>query len=214
MIPLVGTVQELANQAAIVRSVAEQRMKKQGVTLKYLVGTMIEVPRAAVVAENIAREAEFFSFGTNDLTQMAFGFARTTRASPARICERKSSRTIRSVSIDREGAGALMDLAVKGGRKHAASSSWGSAVNTAAIRHRWSSVIASGWTTCPARRSASPSRSCGGAGGAREGRGERSPVELFLKAIIRPGPKQTRGAMVGWITGAPPGLRPAPASSA
>jgi pyruvate,orthophosphate dikinase len=118
MIPLVGTVQELANQAAIVRSVAEQTMKKQGVTLKYLVGTMIEVPRAAVTAERIAREAEFFSFGTNDLTQMAFGFSRDDAGKflPEYV-QKKILAHDPFVSIDEDGVGALMELAVKGGRK-------------------------------------------------------------------------------------------------
>jgi pyruvate,orthophosphate dikinase len=118
MIPLVGTVQELANQAAIVRTVAEQTMKKQGVTLKYLVGTMIEVPRAAVTAERIAREAEFFSFGTNDLTQMAFGFSRDDAGKflPEYV-QKKILAHDPFVSIDEDGVGALMELAVKGGRK-------------------------------------------------------------------------------------------------
>src|SRR4029453_4114848 len=76
MIPLVGHVNELKDQAAVVRRVAEEGMERRGVRVEYLVGTMIEVPRAAVTAAAIAEEAEFFSFGTNDLTQMAFGFSR------------------------------------------------------------------------------------------------------------------------------------------
>src|SRR6185503_12239432 len=76
MIPLVGDVRELRDQKAIVQRVAADVMKEQGIKIKYLVGTMIEVPRGAIVADEIAQEAEFFSFGTNDLTQMTFGFSR------------------------------------------------------------------------------------------------------------------------------------------
>ncbi len=76
MIPLVGDVRELRDQKAIVARVAEAVMKERGVRVKYLVGTMIEVPRGAVTADEIAREAEFFSFGTNDLTQLTYGFSR------------------------------------------------------------------------------------------------------------------------------------------
>jgi len=76
MIPLVGLVKELRDQKAIVDRVAADVMKEKGVKVKYLVGTMIEVPRGAVTADEIAHEAEFFSFGTNDLTQLTFGFSR------------------------------------------------------------------------------------------------------------------------------------------
>ena len=76
MIPLVGHVKELRDQKAIVDRVAADVMKEQGIKISYLVGTMIEVPRGAVTADEIAGEAEFFSFGTNDLTQLAFGFSR------------------------------------------------------------------------------------------------------------------------------------------
>ena len=76
MIPLVGLVKELRDQKAIVDRVAAEVMKETGVKIKYLVGTMIEVPRGAITADEIATEAQFFSFGTNDLTQMAFGFSR------------------------------------------------------------------------------------------------------------------------------------------
>ncbi|HVO33018.1 MAG TPA: pyruvate, phosphate dikinase, partial [Elusimicrobiota bacterium] len=76
MIPLVGNVNELKNQKEIVVRVAEETMKEYGIKIQYWVGTMIEVPRAAVTADQIAETAEFFSFGTNDLTQMTFGFSR------------------------------------------------------------------------------------------------------------------------------------------
>jgi pyruvate, orthophosphate dikinase len=76
MIPLVSHVKELRDQKAVVNRVAAEVMKEQGVSIDYLVGTMIEVPRGAVTADEIAEEAEFFSFGTNDLTQLTFGFSR------------------------------------------------------------------------------------------------------------------------------------------
>ena len=76
MIPLVGDVRELRDQKAIVVKVADDVMKEQGVKVKYLVGTMIEVPRGALTADEVAKEAEFFSFGTNDLTQLTYGFSR------------------------------------------------------------------------------------------------------------------------------------------
>jgi pyruvate,orthophosphate dikinase len=121
MIPLVGTVAELADQAAIVRRVAEETMAKKGVRVSYMVGTMIEVPRAAVVAGAIAREAEFFSFGTNDLTQMAFGFSRDDAGKflPEYV-EKKVLPGDPFVSLDQEGVGALMEMAVRGGRKQRA----------------------------------------------------------------------------------------------
>jgi len=76
MIPLVGHVNELKDQEAIVRTVAAEVQRKHKVRLRYLVGTMIEIPRAALTADRIAEAAEFFSFGTNDLTQMGFGYSR------------------------------------------------------------------------------------------------------------------------------------------
>src|SRR5450432_4774980 len=76
MIPLTATLKEMANQAAIVRRVADEVFKEKGKKVEYMVGTMIELPRAALVADEIAKEAEFFSFGTNDLTQTTFGFSR------------------------------------------------------------------------------------------------------------------------------------------
>src|SRR5258708_22893000 len=75
MIPLVATLKEMANQGAIVRRVAEEVFKEKGMKIEYMVGTMIELPRAALVADQIAKEAEFFSFGTNDLTQRTFAFS-------------------------------------------------------------------------------------------------------------------------------------------
>ena len=80
MIPLVGEVKELKFVKDIVVRTAEEVMDEKGVKLNYHVGTMIEIPRAAITADEIAKEAEFFSFGTNDLTQMTFGFSRDDTA--------------------------------------------------------------------------------------------------------------------------------------
>lgn len=76
MVPLVGTPQELAHQVSLIRDVASKVFSETGTTLNFKVGTMIEIPRAALIADEIAKEAEFFSFGTNDLTQMTFGYSR------------------------------------------------------------------------------------------------------------------------------------------
>jgi len=117
MIPLVGTLEELKDQAALVRRVAEETMTRKGVQVEYLVGTMIEVPRAAVTADRIAEEAEFFSFGTNDLTQMTFGFSRDDAGKF--LPEYVSRRILGAdpfVSVDQEGVGALMKFAVEKGR--------------------------------------------------------------------------------------------------
>ncbi len=76
MVPLITTLEEMRNQTAIIRRVAADVFKEKGVTVDYIVGTMIELPRAALTAAQIAEEAEFFSFGTNDLTQTTFGISR------------------------------------------------------------------------------------------------------------------------------------------
>jgi pyruvate,orthophosphate dikinase len=117
MIPLVGARTELDDQAAIVRRVAEEVFKEQGRKVKYLVGTMIEVPRGALTAGEIARTAEFFSFGTNDLTQTTYGLSRDdTGPVLAAYLDRDIWPVDPFVSIDREGVGTLMRLAVQAGR--------------------------------------------------------------------------------------------------
>ncbi len=118
MIPLVGTIEELKHQAEIVRRVAEETIAKKSVKLKYLVGTMIEIPRAAVTAGKIAEVAEFFSFGTNDLTQMTYGYSRDDAGKflPEYVAK-KILPGDPFVSVDQEGVGALMDWAVQNGRK-------------------------------------------------------------------------------------------------
>jgi pyruvate,orthophosphate dikinase len=118
MIPLVGLVKELRDQRAVVDRVAAEVMKEQGVKVKYLVGTMIEVPRGAVTADQIAGEAQFFSFGTNDLTQLAYGFSRDDVGKFLRIYqEKKILDKDPFASIDTEGVGSLVETAVRLGRK-------------------------------------------------------------------------------------------------
>ncbi len=118
MIPLVGFKNELANQEKVVREVAAEVMKEQGIEFEYLVGTMIELPRAAIVADQIAEVAEFFSFGTNDLTQTALGISRDDSAGfmpfylENNIIE---SEPFQSVDID--GVGKLMEWGVAKGRE-------------------------------------------------------------------------------------------------
>jgi pyruvate,orthophosphate dikinase len=118
MIPLVGMVSEMKSQKDLVREVAEATMKERGVKLSYLVGTMIELPRAAVTAKRIAEEAEFFSFGTNDLTQTTFGFSRDDAA---KIVDYYKSHSILDADpfaqLDREGVGAMMRMAISEGRQ-------------------------------------------------------------------------------------------------
>jgi len=117
MIPLVGTKRELDLQGALVRKVAEAVFAEQGTKVKYLVGTMIEVPRAAVTAGAIAEAAEFFSFGTNDLTQTTFGLSRDDVPKVLASYIQQDIFTVDPfVSVDRGGVGALMKLAVAGGR--------------------------------------------------------------------------------------------------
>jgi pyruvate,orthophosphate dikinase len=117
MIPLVARSSEFANQEAIVRRVADEVQKKYKVKLNYLVGTMIETPRAAVVADKIAELAEFFSFGTNDLTQMAFGFSRDDVGGflPYYL-EKKILPEDPFQVLDQEGIGQLVAMAVQRGR--------------------------------------------------------------------------------------------------
>jgi pyruvate,orthophosphate dikinase len=117
MIPLVGDVRELRDQKAIVQRVAADVMKEKGIKIKYLIGTMIEVPRGALMADEVAKEAEFFSFGTNDLTQMAFGFSRDDVGKFLRIYQdKKILDKDPFASFDGEGTGQLVEIAVRKGR--------------------------------------------------------------------------------------------------
>ena len=118
MIPLVGNVKEFVHQEKIVRQTAEAVMREQGIKFKYLVGTMIEIPRGALTADEIAAAAEFFSFGTNDLTQTTLG---VSRDDAGRFLLPYVEKEIYAKDpfevIDRDGVGQLMRLAVEKGRK-------------------------------------------------------------------------------------------------
>jgi pyruvate,orthophosphate dikinase len=117
MIPLVGHVNELRDQKAVVDRVAAETMKAQGITIKYLVGTMIEVPRGALTADQIAKEAQFFSFGTNDLTQLTFGFSRDDVGKFLRVYQdKKIIDRDPFASIDVDGVGAIVRTGVQLGR--------------------------------------------------------------------------------------------------
>ena len=147
MIPLVGMVSEMKAQKDLIREVAQETMKRYNVKLSYLVGTMIELPRAAVTADRIATEAEFFSFGTNDLTQTTFGFSRDDAAKfidfyrTANILESDPFAV-----LDREGVGALMRRPLSAAGRPAPGSSSASAASMAAIPVLWSFVTNLGWT--------------------------------------------------------------------
>jgi pyruvate,orthophosphate dikinase len=119
MIPLIGGVKELENQKKIVVDVAEEVLAKAGLKdLKYLVGTMIEIPRAAVTADSVAREAQFFSFGTNDLTQTTMGLSRDDYTKFQKdYQDRKIFANDPFAILDQEGVGKLMHMAVESGRK-------------------------------------------------------------------------------------------------
>jgi pyruvate,orthophosphate dikinase len=117
MIPLTGTKAELANQREIAVATAKAVIKAEGVKVKYMVGTMIEIPRAALTANEVAEVAEFFSFGTNDLTQMTFGYSRDDVGKflpiylNAKILPADPFQT-----LDQTGVGQLVDLGIKRGR--------------------------------------------------------------------------------------------------
>ncbi|MFC1637432.1 pyruvate, phosphate dikinase [Candidatus Margulisiibacteriota bacterium] len=117
MVPLIGEVKELQNQTDIIRQVAEETIKKTGVKVSYLVGTMIEIPRAALTADKVAEVAEFFSFGTNDLTQMTMGLSRDDAGKflPTYV-EMGILKDDPFQVLDQAGVGQLVEMAVKKGR--------------------------------------------------------------------------------------------------
>ncbi len=118
MIPLISGEKEFIAQEKIIRAVAGEVMKEKNVNIKYKVGTMIEIPRAALVADKIAKYAEFFSFGTNDLTQMTYGLSRDDAGSfLPNYLDKDILKRDPFESIDTEGVGVLMSLAVKKGRE-------------------------------------------------------------------------------------------------
>jgi pyruvate,orthophosphate dikinase len=117
MIPLVGNVKELSHQEKIVRRVADDVMKEKGVKFKYLVGTMIEIPRGAITADEVATVAEFFSFGTNDLTQTTLGVSRDDAGRfLIPYVEKEIYAKDPFETLDREGVGVLMKMAIEKGR--------------------------------------------------------------------------------------------------
>jgi pyruvate,orthophosphate dikinase len=118
MIPLVGTPEELARMKDMIQEINAEVSRQTGIALPYEIGTMIEVPRAALVAGGIAEHAEFFSFGTNDLTQTAFGYSRDDAESkflPTYLADKILAENPFMV-LDREGVGRLIEIAVKEGR--------------------------------------------------------------------------------------------------
>ena len=117
MVPLIGTVQELKQQKGIIKKTAEAVFAEQGITVEFEIGTMIEIPRAALTAGRIAKEAQYFSFGTNDLTQMTYGYSRDDIASflPAYM-EKKILKVDPFQVLDQEGVGQLIKMAVENGR--------------------------------------------------------------------------------------------------
>ena len=118
MIPLVGEVKELAYVKSIVTSTADEIIAQSGIKLNYLVGTMIEIPRAALTSDEIAKEAEFFSFGTNDLTQMTFGFSRDDAGSFLEAYyDKKIYESDPFARLDQTGVGKLVEMSVSLGKK-------------------------------------------------------------------------------------------------
>jgi pyruvate, orthophosphate dikinase len=118
MIPLIGEVKELKYVKDIVVATATKVMEEKGTTIKYMVGTMIEIPRAALTADDIAKEAEFFSFGTNDLTQMTFGFSRDDAGTFLKdYYEKKIYEQDPFARLDENGVGKLVKMAVELGKK-------------------------------------------------------------------------------------------------
>jgi pyruvate,orthophosphate dikinase len=118
MIPLVGDVKELQYVKDVVVKTADEIIEKAGVDLKYMVGTMLEIPRAALTADEIAKEAEFFSFGTNDLTQMTFGFSRDDAGNFLEdYYAKKIYESDPFAKLDQTGVGKLVEMAVQLGKK-------------------------------------------------------------------------------------------------
>ncbi len=118
MVPLVGEAKELAYVKSVIDATARKILKEAGVEMHYKVGTMIEIPRAALTADNIAKEAEFFSFGTNDLTQMTYGFSRDDAGKfLASYYDRKIYESDPFSKLDQEGVGRLVKMACELGRQ-------------------------------------------------------------------------------------------------
>ena len=117
MVPLVGTLEELRDQTAMIRETAKAVFEEKGAEVAYRIGTMIEIPRAALMSDQIATEAEFFSFGTNDLTQMTFGYSRddVSKFLPTYL-ERGILKHDPFQVLDQAGVGQLIETSVQRGR--------------------------------------------------------------------------------------------------
>ncbi len=117
MVPLIGSINELKQQKEVIRQTAEEIFVETGVSIDFEIGTMIEIPRAALTAGQIATEAQYFSFGTNDLTQMTFGYSRDDIASFLPVyLDKKILKVDPFQVLDQEGVGQLIEMAVKNGR--------------------------------------------------------------------------------------------------
>jgi pyruvate,orthophosphate dikinase len=117
MVPLIGTVNEFIEQKKIITATANQVFEERNDTIEYLVGTMIEIPRAALMADKIAEHADFFSFGTNDLTQMAFGYSRDDAGKFLPIYIEKGILKVDPFEVlDQEGVGQLVEMGTERGR--------------------------------------------------------------------------------------------------
>jgi pyruvate,orthophosphate dikinase len=118
MVPLVGELKELQYVKNIITATADKLIADSGTDMKYLVGTMIEIPRAAITADEIAKAAEFFSFGTNDLTQMTFGFSRDDAGNFLdAYYEKQIYESDPFARLDQDGVGKLVKTAVELGKK-------------------------------------------------------------------------------------------------
>ncbi|EFM03004.1 pyruvate, phosphate dikinase [Hoylesella marshii] len=117
MVPLIGIVHEFETQETVIRQTAAELFKEEGIEIPFKVGTMIEIPRAALTADKIAKHAEYFSFGTNDLTQMTFGYSRDDIASFLPVyLDKKILKVDPFQVLDQDGVGQLIEMAVKKGR--------------------------------------------------------------------------------------------------
>ncbi|MEE0620567.1 MAG: putative PEP-binding protein, partial [Prevotella sp.] len=117
MVPLIGTLNEFKQQKGVILKAADEVFEEYGEKIDFEIGTMIEIPRAALIADRIAEEAEYFSFGTNDLTQMTFGYSRDDIASFLPVyLEKKILKVDPFQVLDQAGVGQLVKMAVEKGR--------------------------------------------------------------------------------------------------
>ena len=117
MVPLIGIVNEFDEQEKVIRDTARQLFAEEGIEIDFHIGTMIEIPRAALTADQIAKHAEYFSFGTNDLTQMTFGYSRDDIAGFLPVYLNKKILSVDPFQeLDQEGVGQLIKMAVERGR--------------------------------------------------------------------------------------------------